>query len=317
MTIQYRPGRIHHNADALSRAPLPEVNSISTASIDPSFLERVRTGYKTDKGLSEIMSLMTHDQEHPPHLKRFQLTKEGLLLFQGTRDNTLRLCIPDHDNLRLSIMNDHHDAPSAGHLGMPKTYNSIARQYFWNNMSRDIRNYVRSCVSCQRNKVDQSGPSGLLQPLPVPPQRWHTVSMDFAGPFIASGEANWDMVLVVLDKLSKRAHLIPTKSTDKAPDTAKRFFETIVKLHGLPKVIISDRDAKFTSMFWTSLMQRFGTKIAMSTAYHPQTDGQSERMVRTMKEMLRHYISQNQKDWTDHLPTIELAYNNSLAHLQG
>ncbi len=163
MTIQYRPGRVHHNADALSRAPLPSINNITVASIDPSFLERIKAGYKVDKEFSEIISHFNSDQEQPPHLKRFQLANDGLLLFQGTKDNTLRLCVPNYDNLRLDILNDHHDAPSAGHLGMPKTYRSIARQYFWNNMSRDIKNYVRSCVSCQRNKVDQSGPSGLLQ----------------------------------------------------------------------------------------------------------------------------------------------------------
>lgn len=184
-------------------------------------------------------------------------------------------------------------------------------------MARDIRAYVRSCANCQRNKVSTAGPIGVLQPLPVPPRRWHTVSMDFAGPFVASGEGNWDMVIVVLDKLSKRAHLIPSKSTDKATDTAKRFFEGIVRLHGMPEIIISDRDAKFTSLFWTSLFKKFGTKLALSTAYHPQTDGQSERMVRTMKDMLRHYISHNQKDWTDHLAVIEFAYNNSISPSTG
>jgi hypothetical protein len=136
--------------------------------------------------------------------------------------------------------------------------------------------------------------------------------MDFAGPFTPSGEGAWDMVLVVTDKLTKRAHFVPSKSTDKAPATAKRFFESIVRLHGLPAVIVSDRDTKFTSLFWTTLFDSFGTKLALSTAYHPQTDGQSERMVRTLKEMLRHFISNTQHDWTDHLPILEFAFNNAV-----
>ena len=115
--------------------------------------------------------------------------------------------------------------------------------------------------------------------------------MDFAGPFTISSEGDWDMIMVVVDKLSKRAHFVPCKSTDQASDTAKRLFDAVVRLHGMPKVIVSDRDAKFTSLFWKGLMARFDTRLAMSTAYHPQTDGQSEIMVRTVKEMLRHYIS--------------------------
>jgi hypothetical protein len=112
--------------------------------------------------------------------------------------------------------------------------------------------------------------------------------------------------------LTKCSHFIPCKTTDTAVDTARRFWKDIVRLHGLPKVIISDRDAKFTSLFWTNLFDQFGTKLSMSTAYHPQTDGQSERMVRTLKEMLRHYISHSQTDWVDRLPTLEFSYNNSL-----
>jgi hypothetical protein len=107
--------------------------------------------------------------------------------------------------------------------------------------------------------------------------------MDFAGPFMSSGEGEWNMIMIVVDKLTKRVHFIPCKNTDKAPDTAHRFFDNIVKLHGMPSTIVSDRDSKFTSLFWKALMSRFGTKLAMSTAYHPHTDGQSEVMVRTVQ----------------------------------
>lgn len=120
------------------------------------------------------------------------------------------------------------------------------------------------------------------------------------------------MIMIVVDKMTKRVHFIPCKSTDQASDTAERFFDTIAKLHGMPRVIVSDRDSKFTPLFWKGLMARFDTKLAMSTAYRPQTDGQSEIMVRTVKEMLRHYISHSQKDWAVLLPVLESAYNNSV-----
>jgi transposase InsO family protein len=135
--------------------------------------------------------------------------------------------------------------------------------------------------------------------------------MDFAGPFVRSGEGQWDMVLIVVDKFTKRSHFIPSKQTDTAEDTARRFFDEVIRLHGLPSVIVSDRDAKFTSRFWQSLFDRFGTKLAMSSAYHPQTDGQSERMVRTLKEMLRSAVDHRQHDWTHHLAELKFAYNNS------
>lgn len=180
-------------------------------------------------------------------------------------------------------------------------------------MSKDARHYCQTCSSCQLNKIRSSkGAKGLLNPLDIPPQRWYTVTIDFAGPFAVSGEGDWDMIMVVVGKLSKRVHFVPCKSTDQASDTADRFFDAVVRLHGMSKVIVSNRHAKFTSLFWKGLMARFDTRLAMSTAYHPQTDGQSEIMVRTVKEMLRHYISQSQKDWAAMLPALEFAFNNSL-----
>ena len=120
------------------------------------------------------------------------------------------------------------------------------------------------------------------------------------------------MVMVVVDKLSKRTHFIPSMQTDRATQVARRFFDGVVRLHGMPSVIVSDRDPKFTSLFWSTLFERFGTRLAMSSANHPQSDGQTERMVRTLKEMLRSTISPHQNDWTSKLSALEFAYNNSI-----
>lgn len=162
-------------------------------------------------------------------------------------------------------------------------------------MTKEIKDYVRSCMSCQLNKPANKS-YGAHQPLLTPPGRWHTVTMDFAGPFVKSGEGQWDMVIIVVDKFTRRTHFIPLRQNDTAEDTARRFFDGVVRLHGLPTVIVSDRDSKFTSKFWQTLFERFGTKLAMSSAYRPQTDGQSERMVRTMKEMLRFAVDHRQTD---------------------
>jgi transposase InsO family protein len=273
-------------------------------------LNKVASTYKDDvyfKDVLEGVKLACPPQQYA----RFR--SEGAHLFyKDPFHNTARLCVPNNKDLRLTLLHDHHDAITAGHLGATKTINAISQLYYWPKMGKDIKDYVRSCSSCQRNKTSQETRSQLMKPLDIPLYRWHTVTMDFAGPFPRAGEGGWDAVIIVVDKATKRSHFIPSKTTDTAIDTAKRFFNEVVRLHGLPAVIVSDRDAKFTSFFWQGLFQAFGTKLAMSTAYHPQTDGQSERMVRTMKEMLRHFINHKQDDWPGHLAGLEFAYNNSV-----
>jgi transposase InsO family protein len=313
MTIKYRQGRIHLNADPLSRAPLPECNNITTVEIPQEFLDSIRNGYSNDPYFQRITEGLRTD---PPlrEFDRFVLQENGIITYSDPSDDHLRVCVPTdsaNPRLRVDIIHDFHDASIAGHLGVARTTTSISEFFYWPGLSRDIKEYVRSCSVCQRNKTSNKT-YGLHQPLGIPPQRWHTVTMDFAGPFATSGEGKWDMIMIVVDKLSKRCHFVPSRSNDAAPDTAKRFFDSIVRLHGIPCVIVSDRDVKFTSAFWRTLFNRFGTKLALSTAYHPQTDGQSERMVRTVKEMLRSVINHKQNDWVDHLTAIEFAYNNSV-----
>lgn len=228
MSIKYKAGRLHQNADALSRAPLPSTNIASVVKVAPDFLTQVREGYNHDSEFIALLENLARGPDIPPHLSRFRLREDGIITFTGPNDEVPRICTPRHADLRIDLLHDHHDAMSAAHLGFPKTYNSLARRYFWNNMSRDARQYVRTCASCQRNKATTQAPTGLLQPLDIPPHRWHTITMDFAGPFHESGEGKWNMILVVVDKLTKRVHFVPAKNTDKAPDTAQRIFEAVV-----------------------------------------------------------------------------------------
>jgi transposase InsO family protein len=282
--------------------------------VAPIFKRQLLEGYQKDPITSRLIQQIKAGKASAKH---FRLTQDGILIFQQPivqqpETQLCRIVVPDFANIRLNILHDHHDSRCAGHLGTQKTLRNITLRYYWNDMSRDIKKYVRSCISCQRNKVGYHERLGKLQPLPIPPRRWHTVTIDFAGPFIVSGEGKWDAVMIIVDKLTKRAHFIPNKTTDEAPQIAKRFFNEVIRLHGVPKVIISDRDPRFTSIFWQTLFKDFGTQIALSTAYHPQTDGQTERMVRTLKEMLRHYVSNSQHDWTEYLSSLEFAYNNSV-----
>jgi hypothetical protein len=149
----------------------------------------------------------------------------------------------------------------------------------------------------------------LLQPLPIPEWKWETISMDFIIGLPKSSKQN-DAIMVVVEKLSKYAHFIPVKSTCKEIDISNIFMKEIFRLHGMPREIVSDRDTKFTSSFWKSLMVGFETKLLFSAAYHPQTDGQTERVNQILEDMLRMHVMHQPKKWEDYLPLVEFAYNN-------
>ena len=166
-----------------------------------------------------------------------------------------------------------HDSPTAGHPGYAKTLNAVGKSYHWTRLKGgDILRYVCQCLSCQRIKAERVKMPGMLQPLDIPQMKWECISMDFVTglPTVLGG---YNSIMVVVDMLTKVSHLIPVKVSYSASNIARIFIKEIFKLHGLPKRIVSDRDAKFTSNFWTWLFQAIGTQLCFSMAYHPQTDG--------------------------------------------
>jgi hypothetical protein len=230
--------------------------------------------------------------------------KNGLYYLNG------KLVIPADDKLKSAIIAECHDPPSKGHPGIARTAEHLLRHYWWPGLARDVKNFVLKCSDCQRNKSRTVKPGGLLQPMPIPESKWESVGMDFIVGLPCT-EAGFDSILVVIDRLSKMVHLIPTTSTVTAAEVAKLFVENIVKLHGVPKSIVSDRDKNFTSIFWQTVCQLWGIKQRMSTAFHPQTDGQTERVNRVLEEYLRSYVNPMQDDWDRYLPMAEFAFNDS------
>src|SRR3954453_19049567 len=210
----------------------------------------------------------------------------------------------------MQLLYDHHDTPMAGHQGIERTYATLHQNFYWPRMNQDTRNYVKSCNSCQCIKASQQVPAGLLQPLPIPSYPWEQVSMDFIT-HLPKTKKGYDAIVVFVDMFSKMVHLAPSRTMATAPETAQIFFDNVVKLHGLPKTIVSDQDPKFTSCFWQTIFHTLGTKLAMSTAFHPQTDGQTERANRTLEDMLRAFVSYQQDDWDNHLSSAEFACNNA------
>lgn len=221
-----------------------------------------------------------------------------------------RLWIPEGDTLREEILHDEHDSQLAGHMGQDKTTELIKRNYYWPGMDVDIADYVRSCDQCQRNKSSRHRRYGLLQPLELAVAPWTSLSMDFITELPESN--GYSEIWVIIDRFSKMAHFIPLKKGEKSADhLARIFLKEVWRFHGLPNNIVSDRDSRFSSTFWKALMRLLGIDQKMSTAYHPQTDGQTERVNQSLEAYLRFYTNYEQDDWSEMLPMAEFAYNNS------
>jgi len=289
------------NVDA---TPVPKKTATFALSAHGRLLADIKEAAQGDPAYRAALS---SKQQKDATASSPQLLVRRGLVYLGDSD---RLYIPADAALRTRLLHECHDVPTAGHLGKDKTIEQVKRRFYWPRMDSDVLQYVRTCDACQRNKPSQQSTPGLLQPLPIPDHPWQQVTMDLITQLPKSRQGN-DAIVVFVDKLSKMVHLVATKTTVTAPQLAEIFWSTVVRHHGLPSSIVSDRDPRFTGHFWRALWKCLGTQLTMSTAFHPQTDGQTERANRTLEEMLRSYVSFQQKDWDEHLVAAELAFNAS------
>lgn len=236
---------------------------------------------------------------------------EGMEYDDGTLYYRGRLYVPDNLDLKKQIVEADHDSVVAGHMGADKTVELVRRNFFWPAMDAWIRDYVNSCPECQKAKSARHARYGMLSPLEVPYAPWDSISIDFITDLPLSEDC--DQLMVVVDRFTKMCHFIPLKKdAKKAADVARVFLREVWRLHGLPSSIISDRDARFTSKFWETLMDLLKVKRGMSTAFHPQTDGQTERVNQTVEQYLRFFCNYEQDNWVEMIPMAEYAYNNSV-----
>ena len=295
MNIVYKKGA-DNLADPLSRRPdhaiAAEVNAMTATISSPDLLRAIRDAYDNDDTFEDLRAAE-------------DLHSEDQLWFKGKL-----LVIPNNPALKQTMLGEFHNTEFAGHLGRDKTLAAVSAVCWWPTLRMDVAKFCRECDSCQRNKPTTLLPTGLLKPLPVPSAPWESVSLDILTGLPATPEG-FDAVVVFCCRLSKMVHFVPCRKSIDAPQLARLFVDHVFKLHGLPANLVSDRDPRYTSHFWRAVFDLLGTELKMSTAFHPQTDGQSERAFRTLLQMLRGFVSPKQDNWVECLPLLEFAYNSS------
>ena len=235
----------------------------------------------------------------------------GLIWYVNPEEDAeWKLCIPESESLRKQVIFSEHDVVAKGHPGQFKTRRFMKRKYYWKGMDKFVVRYCKTCEKCARNKHRQTKPPGRLHPLPIPSSRWEDITMDFITDLPLSEGSN--AIWVIIDRMTKRGHFIPIKMGEgesAAIECARIFCREFIRLHGLPSSIISDRDTRFKSSFWTELMKLLQISQSMSSAFKPSTDGQSERTNRFIEDYLRNYVHPRQDDWKEYLYSAEFAYN--------
>ncbi|WOG99882.1 hypothetical protein DCAR_0519238 [Daucus carota subsp. sativus] len=322
-TLEYHPGKANIVADALSRkcssvanlqgSTFPslvelrkmniglEVDTcgvlLATLNIRPVLKERIQKAQINDPKLRDAVERVRQGQE-----TQFTLYEDTLMLGN-------RICVPDDEDLRREILDEAHNAPYAMHPGATKMYNTMKSHYWWSGMKKDVAEFTAKCLTCQQVKVEHQAPAGKLHPLSIPEWKWEKITMDFVTNLPKTRKGN-DAIWIIVDRLTKSAHFLPISWGCTLDHLAQRYVNEIVRLHGVPISIVSDRDPRFTSRFWKSLQEAMGTRLNFSTAFHPQTDGQSERTIQTLEEMLRACVIEFKGSWDEYIALMEFAYNN-------
>ncbi|WVZ90355.1 LOW QUALITY PROTEIN: hypothetical protein U9M48_036664, partial [Paspalum notatum var. saurae] len=295
LEVHYHPGKANVVADAPSRKANFSRNSHSLDELRKLNISMVKHGSLATLPVSYNLV----DQ-----IKEAQKKDKGVLWFGK------RLVVPKDFELRKLILDESHNSRFAIHLGSNKMYQDLKQRFWWTRMKREIARHVSECDVCQRVKAEHLKLAGTLQPLPIPSWKWENISMDFITGLPKTRDG-YDSIWVIVDGLTKSAHFLPVRTKYPVEKYTELYLTRIVCLHGVPTTIVSDRGSQFTSKFWKALHEAMGTNLHHSTAYHPQTGRQTERVNQILEDMLRVCPIIYSESWDKCLPFAEFSYNNS------
>lgn len=318
-TIVYRPGRENAVADALSRAA-------AGAPTDPAEEDEPRYLMQTISTMRPIpvrvSAAIEEDEAYQAHLAlsdaelaRRKLIKDNGMLYKEYQGEQV-LLVPESAGLREWLLSYAHDPAESAHRGSGRMHEWLRKRVYWPNMEKDARGYATSCEACQQGKPDLEGRQGLPLSAAIPRRAGEVICMDFIGPFQPTGVGE-DAIMVVVDKLTRYSVYVPLKITSTAQDIFRLLDTHWLAYWGAPGVIISDRDSRFTSHFWQDLWKMMSVELKMSTAFHPQSNGQTERQNRTLIEALRAFVNEQRNDWGVLLPQLQRAANSSVSASTG
>ncbi|QRW07203.1 Retrotransposable element Tf2 protein [Ceratobasidium sp. AG-Ba] len=321
--FHYRPGKMSNKPDALSRRhdhediPNPQQIMINAerfkgfkANIEIDIISMIREGLSADKSLTTLIASTKKKEDLPPSIRKQYDKyewKEDLLWYEG------RIVIPENKEIRLAILEMHHDNPIAGHQGQARTLELISRRYYWPAMKQQVNRFVETCEICQRSKGHKH--YAPQKPLPIPQKPWEDIAYDFIVKLPES--QGMDSILIVIDRFSRQAHFIPCLESTNAEGVADLFIKEVWKLHGLPKTTVSDRGPTFNSQFLKALYAKLGINPKFSTAFHPETDGITERTNQWLEGFLRSFCNYRPDDWVQWLPIAEFCHNNQVNSATG
>ena len=238
-------------------------------------MDQIKEGHKL---VSEMIKLRAEIEGG--RKPEFQIRDDGVIV-RGSL-----MCVPKIDEIKKEIMEEAHSSAYVMHPGSTKMYPTLREHYWWNGMKKEIASFVSRCLTCQQVKAEHQKPVGKIQPLSIPVWKWDKITMDFVTG-LPRTQRQHDAIWVIIDRLTESAHFLPINVEDSLEKLAQLYVDEIVRLHGVPVSIVSDRDPRFTSRFWSSLQDAMGTRLHFSTAFHSQTDGQSERTIQMLEDMFR------------------------------